>query len=146
VSRAERLIVVATCLVLVAAGVVLATIEAFLVPVRLFGGTEGLAVLLAVLGNLAIGLLAAAGLDSSAGAAAPALGWFAAASIATFSSPHGSVVVPGTLGNDPGVPVVGVVWYFGGVLSSGIAVFVSSVRARSRLQALHQTGEHAEAC
>jgi hypothetical protein len=124
---------------------VLGTIEAFLVPLRLFGGVEGLAVVLAMLLNPAVGLVAAVGLRSTAGAGAPAAGWFVAASYATFVAPHGSVVVPGTLGNDPGVPVVGLLWYFGGVLASSSAIVVSSIRARTRLEGLHQTGERAEA-
>jgi hypothetical protein len=145
VSTGERLAVLAACIVLTAAGLVLGTIEAFLVPVRLFGGLEGLAVVLGVVGNLAVALLAAAGLQTTAGAVAPAAGWFAAASYATFFNPRGTVIIPGTLGDDPGVPVVGLLWYFGGLLAFGVGIFVSSLRARTRAPALHQAGERAEA-
>ena len=52
-----RPLLIATYVVLGCVGVLMATIEAFLVPQRLMGGVEGLSALLAVLGNLAVGLL-----------------------------------------------------------------------------------------
>jgi hypothetical protein len=119
--------------------------EAFLVPLRLFGGVEGLVVVMAAIGNAGLGMLASFGLDHRSAALAPGLGWFVAASYFTFVGHGGDVVVPGGLANDPGVVWVGLLWYFLGVGGFGVALIVSALAARTRPTALHQAGEHAEA-
>jgi hypothetical protein len=145
VPTGERLLTASAYLALALVGLLAGTIEAFLVPLRLFGGVEGLVVLLAAIGNAAIGLLATFGLDHPSAPLAPGVGWFVAASYFTFVGHGGDVVVPGGLGNDPGVVWVGVLWYFLGVTGFAVALFASRFTARTRLEALHQAGERAEA-
>jgi hypothetical protein len=145
VATGGRVLVGATCVVLVAVGAMLALIGAFLIPLRLFGHVEGLAVVIAVAGNLAVGLLAAYGTGTPYAATASTGGWLVVAAYLTFHSHNGGVVIPGKLGADPGVVVVGTLWLLGGVIAGGTAMVLSSMRSRSRPPALHQAGERAEA-
>jgi hypothetical protein len=117
-----RALLVATYVVLAGIGVVAATIEAFLVPQRLAGGVEGLSAVLAVLGNLAVGLFGAWGTGTRGGAVAPAVGWFAAIAAVTVIAPGGDVVIPGALPADRGVVVVGTVTLLGGILASIVPI------------------------
>jgi hypothetical protein len=117
-----RALLIATYVVLAGIGVSLATIEAFLVPQRLAGGIEGLSAVLAVLGNLAVGLLGAWGTGTRGGAVAPAAGWFAAIAAVTVIAPGGDVVIPGALPADRGVVVVGTVTLVGGLLASIVPI------------------------
>ena len=111
-----------TYVVLFGVGVLAATIEAFLVPQRVAGGVEGLSAVLAVAGNLAIGLRGGLGTGTTAGAIAPAAGWFAAIATVTVVAPGGDVVIPGALPVDSGVVVVGVVTLLGGLLASIVPI------------------------
>lgn len=140
----DRLVSAAAYVVLFAVGLVLGTIEVFLVPLRIFGGVEGLVVVVAAIGNAALGLLAGYGLDQPAAPIAPGLGWFVAASSFMFLGGGGDVVVPGHLGTDPGVVWVGVLWYCLGVLGFVVALFLGSERVRTPAPPLHQAEEHAE--
>jgi hypothetical protein len=118
----ERALVVATYVVLFGVGLLSGTIEAFLVPQRLSGGVEGVAAVIAVVGNLGVGLLGGLGTGRVAGAVAPAAGWFAALATVTVVAPGGDVVIPGALPADRGVVVVGVVTLLGGLLASIVPI------------------------
>jgi hypothetical protein len=146
VSIGGRVVTAAAVVVLVAVGAVLAVLGAFLVPLRLFGDVEGLSVVLAVLGNLLVGLAAGYGLESPWGAVAPGLGWLVTAGfLSSFAPRGGGVLIPGKLANDPGVVVVATLWLFGGLAAIGIAIAVTAIRRSSRALGLHQSGERAEA-
>lgn len=135
-----------TYVLLVVLGVLLAVIGAFIVPVRLFGHIEGLAAVVAIAGNLVVALGAAYGLRSRHAATAPAAGWLLAAMVLVFMAPRGGgVLVPGSLGNDPGVVVVGTIWLLGGVLAFAVAIALAAVVAGTRKPGLHRSGESAEA-
>lgn len=122
-GRFERGLLTATYVVLLAVGVLLATLEAFLTPQRLPGGLEGLSALLAVLGNLGVGFLGGWGTRTTAGAVTPALGWIVTMFfVVLYVPPGGDVVVPGTLGTDPGVVVVGLVTVVGGLVASIVPI------------------------
>ena len=145
-SVGERVVTAAAATVLVAVGVMLAVLGAFLVPFRLFGHVEGLSVVLAVVGNLVVGLAAGYGLSSPWGAMAPGFGWLVAAGWLTYDRPRGGgVLIPGKLGNDPGVVTVATLWVVGGIAALGIAVAITAMRRRSPAFGLHQTDERAEA-
>jgi hypothetical protein len=115
-------VLVATYIVLFGVGVLAGTTEAFLIPLRLPGGLEGLAAALAVIGNLGVGLLGGLGTGTTAGAVAPAAGWFAALATVTVVAPGGDVVIPGSLPADPGIVVVGMVTLLGGLLASIVPI------------------------
>jgi hypothetical protein len=119
-------VLIATYVVLACVGVLMATIEAFLVPQRLAGGVEGLSAVLAVLGNLAVGLLGGWGTATTAGAVAPAVGWVVGIGMVTVVAPGGDVVVPGSLPVDPGVVVVGMIMLLGGLLASIVPIALTS--------------------
>jgi len=121
----DRAFLVATCLVLLVIGVVLGVIEAFLVPLRLFGGLEGLSVVLALVGNALVGSFGGLGTRTMGGAIAPILGWFVAVGILAVVAPGGDVVLAGKLPSDPGVVVVGMAFMFVGVLAGAIALVVT---------------------
>jgi len=123
----ERALLIATYGVLCAVGVLLATIEAFLVPARLTGGIEGLSAVMAVVGNLGIGLLGGFGTRTTAGAVAPAVGWLVVMFVlAVYAPPGGDVVIPGRLPSDPGVVAAGVVTLMAGLLASIVPIPLSS--------------------
>lgn len=114
---------IAAYVVLFAVGVLLATIEAFLTPQRLSGGLEGLSALLAVVGNLGVGLFGGWGTRATAGAVTPAVGWIVTMFfLVLYVPPGGDVVVPGSLGTDPGVVVVGLVTVVGGLVASIVPI------------------------
>jgi hypothetical protein len=124
-ARSQLGVLLATYVVLAAIGVLLGVIESFLVPLRLTGGLEGLSVVLALVGNLAVGLLGGIGTRTSAGAVAPIVGWFAAVGVLTTVSPGGDVVFAGKLPVDPGVVVVGMAFLLVGIFAGGVALVVS---------------------
>lgn len=113
---------IATYVVLFGVGLMMGTVEAFLVPQRLAGGVEGLAAVIALIGNLGVGLLGGLGTGRTAGAIAPAAGWFAALAAVTVIAPGGDVVIPGALPVDRGVVVVGVITLLGGLLASIVPI------------------------
>lgn len=122
---AERLVLLATYLVLVAIGVVLGGIEAFLVPKRLFGGIEGLSVVLALVGNTAIGSFGGLGTRTAAGAVAPIAGWFVAVGALAVLAPGGDVVLAGRLPADPGVVATGSAFLIAGVVAGALALIIT---------------------
>jgi hypothetical protein len=111
-----------TYAVLAAIGVVLALIEAFLVPQRVFGGIEGLAAVLAFAGNAIVGSLGGIGTRTVAGALVPIVGWFAMVSAVIVYSPGGDVIIPGKLPSDPGVVATGMAFLVMGILAGGVAL------------------------
>lgn len=115
----------ATYVVLAAIGVLLGVIEAFLVPLRLFGGIEGLSAVLALVGNAAIGSFGGIGTRTLAGAITPILGWFVAVGVLAVVAPGGDVVLAGKLAADPGVVVAGTAFLFLGVIGGAIALVVT---------------------
>jgi hypothetical protein len=126
ITAAERTVLIVTYFVLVAIGVLLATIETFLVPARIFGGIEGLAAALALTGNALVGSLGGAGTRTSLGAILPGLGWFVTVATFTFYIPGGGVVIPGGLPADPGIVDVGYALLILGILGTGLALLVTS--------------------
>jgi hypothetical protein len=115
--------------VLVLLGAVLAVWGAFLVPLRLPGGIEGLADVIAFGGNLAVAVLAARGSRNLQAAAMPGLGWLIAVLVLlTVQRPTGEVVIPGGIGNDPGIGVVGTVFLFAGAAGAVVGLLVAGRR------------------
>jgi hypothetical protein len=121
----QRVILLATYVVLAAIGVLLGVIEAFLVPLRLFDGVEGLSAVLALLANLMVALLGGIGTRSSAGVVAPVAGWFVAVGVLSVVAPGGDVVLAGKLPADPGVVTVGMAFLIAGVIAGAIALVVT---------------------
>jgi hypothetical protein len=126
ITAAERAVLIVTYVVLVAIGVLLATIETFLVPLRLAGGVEGLSAVLALLGNAVVGSIGGAGTRTTLGAILPGFGWFVAVAFFTFYVPGGGVVIPGALPVDPGIVAVGLALLILGIFGIGLALLVTS--------------------
>jgi hypothetical protein len=126
----DRVLLVAAYAVLFLLGGVVGVWGAFLVPLRLFGHVEGLADLVGLLGTLVAGYLGGVGLRSAAAAVLPGLGWIVAVIVLGYS-PGGDVVIPGSLGNDAGVGVVGTL-YLGSGLVGTLAAGVLAVRRLRR--------------
>ena len=128
----DRLLTVATYASLFLLGMAIGVWGAFLVPLRLFGSVEGLADVIGFAGVLAAGVLGAVGSGRGAAAITPGIGWIVAV-LALGSSTGGDVVVPGSLGNDPGVGVVGSIYLLSGLAGTVAAAVITGVRRR-RLQ------------
>lgn len=114
-------------------GGALGTWGAFLVPLRLPGGVEGCADVIAVVGNVAVGVLAARGAGTVVAAAMPGIGWLV--SVMIFSGvarPSDEVIIPGRLGTDPGIVTVGTIFLFAGALGAVAAVLLAARRPRPR--------------
>jgi hypothetical protein len=129
--RRDVAMVMATYVVLAAIGVMLGVIETFLVPQRLFGGVEGLAVVLALVVNGTVGSFGGIGVRSFAGAIVPTFGWLVTVGVLITWSPGGDVVLAGKLGTDPGVVVVGDAYLISGFLAGGISLVVTARYALS---------------
>lgn len=121
----ERAILLATYVVLAAIGVVLGVIEAFLVPLRLFGDIEGLSAVLAGVGNVAVGSFGGVRTRTLSGAIVPIAGWFVAVAALLLLAPGGDVVLVGKLPADPGVVMVGNAFLFLGILAGAVALVVT---------------------
>ncbi len=119
--RGGAVLLVASYVALAVLGVLLALWGAFLVPLRL-AGVEGLSVVIAVVGNLAVGLLGAVGTGSRLGALLPGAAWLVVAMALAASRPEGDLVIPGQLSTDPGVAVVGTLFLFLGAIAAAAAV------------------------
>ncbi|HET6818195.1 MAG TPA: hypothetical protein VFH66_13300 [Mycobacteriales bacterium] len=99
----------------------------FTVPVRLPGGVEGLAVVIAVVGNLAAARLGGFGFGTPLAAAMPGIGWLVALLVLVGGLPglpsHAQdVLLPGRLPVDPGIVTVGLGWVGGGCLAALVGV------------------------
>jgi hypothetical protein len=112
-------------LVLLVIGGLLGVIGCFLVPLRIGGGVEGLAVGIALIGNFGTGLLGGLGNRSVRSAVAPGLGWFLAVGVISSLAPGGDVIIPGRLPVDPGVVTVGEAFLILGV-AGAIAAMVAT--------------------
>src|SRR3954466_4884585 len=113
-------------------GAALGVWGAFLVPLRLPGGTEGLAVLVAFAGNLAVGVGAARGARSVPAAATPGIGWLIAVLLlSSVARPSDEVILPSRLPTDPGIGTVATMFLFAGALGAVLAVVVANRLARS---------------
>lgn len=123
-DRGGRATLVAGYAVLLVLGAAVGVWGAFLVPLRLFGDVEGLADAVGLAGTLLAGCLGGLGLGSGPAAVVPGIGWILAVLVLGYS-PGGDVVIPGSLGNDHGVAVVGTL-YLGsglvGTLGAGVVV------------------------
>ena len=82
-------------LLLLVVGLELAVWEAFLVAARPFGVALPLAAVLALVGNVAVGLVGARVLGRPLGAAVPGLLWLVTALALGSRGPGGDTVVPG---------------------------------------------------
>lgn len=122
---AERVIVVATYVVLAAIGVVAATIESFLIPLRLPHGIEGLSAAVAFVGNLVIGTAAGLAIRTKAAAIVTTASWFVTIGVLTLYLPGGDVIMPGRLPTDPGVTKVVPAFLILGVVGGLIALLVT---------------------
>lgn len=102
----------------------------WLVPVRLWGGLEGLSLLVTFVGNLGAGWLAAWSLRSARAALWPVVGWLlATGAMALTVGPGGDIVVPGGLPYDPGVPTVGMLNWLVGLIAAAVAIAGGTVVA-----------------
>jgi hypothetical protein len=133
VSR-DRLLLVAADLSLVAAGVMLGVWAAFLVPLRLFGHIEGLSDVIALVGTFGLGWLGASGTGTVVASVLPGLGLLPVAIAAGGNGPGGDLVVPGKLGDDPGVGVVGTLFVFAGLAGLVAAVVLATRQTRRQLR------------
>src|SRR3954452_7544872 len=108
---------------------------AFLVALRLPGGTEGAAFLFAFAGNLAVGVAAARGARSVPAAATPGVGWLIAVLLlSSVARPSDEVILPSRLPSDPGIGTVATLFLFAGALGAVLAVVIANRLARSDLQ------------
>lgn len=103
-------------------GAILGVIGAFLVPFRVGRQLVPISVVLAVAGNLAVGIFGARGTGSRLGAVLPGVGWVLVAFTLGVKRPEGDVIVPGG--------GVGVAFTLGGTLAAAIAMGIAGPRMR----------------
>lgn len=116
---------VAAYAVLLVLGAVIGVWGAFLVPLRLFGGVEGLADVIGLVGPMAAGYLAALGLESAPAAVFPGIGWIVSVLVLSYSR-GGDVVIPGAIEHDAGVGTVGSLYLLSGLVGTlGAGVLAS---------------------
>src|SRR3954447_16689997 len=107
---------------------------ASLVPLRLAGGVEGLADVVGFAGPLAAGYFGAVGLGGAPAAVFPGIGWIVSILLLGYS-PGGDVVIPGKLGPDPGVGLVGSLYLVSGLVGTLAAGVLASRHLRRAAQA-----------
>lgn len=128
----DRFPLAAVYAVLLLLGAALGTWGAFLVPLRLPGGVEGFSDVLALVGNVAVGFLAARGARSVPAAAMPGIGWLVAVlAVGSIVRPADEVVIPGKLGQDPGIATVGNLYLLLGAVGAVVAILLAN-RDRAR--------------
>ena len=129
----DDVLLVAGHAALVLLGAMLAVWGLFLVPLRLFGGVEGLSVLIAVGGNLGAARLGGFGFGTPLAAAMPGIGWLVTVLLFAggLSSHAQDVLLPGKLPPDPGVVAVGSAFLFGGALAAFAGTIWVGRRARA---------------
>lgn len=128
-GRDDGPVLVAAYVVLLVLGFVIGVWGAFLVPLRLSGGVEGLADVVGLLGPLVAGYLGATGLATAPAAVFPGIGWIVSVVVLGYS-PGGDVVIPGKLGTDPGVGTVGSLYLLSGLIGTLAAGVLASHRLR----------------
>src|SRR5947209_2767583 len=126
----DRLVLVATYAVLALLGASFGIWGAFLVPLRLFGHVEGLADVIGVATTAVAGYLGAVGTEVPSAAIVPGIGWLLAVLALGAYSPGGDVIIPGSLGTDPGIGVVGTIYLASGLVGILIAGVSSARRLR----------------
>lgn len=128
----DRFPLAAVYAVLLLLGAALGVWGAFLVPLRLPGGIEGFSDVLALVGNIVVGFFAGRSARSVPAAAMPGIGWlFAVLAIGTVARPADEVVIPSSLGSDPGVGTVGTLYLLLGAVGAIVAVLLAN-RDRTR--------------
>jgi hypothetical protein len=129
--RLDGLLLAACDVALLAAGLLLGVLGAFLVPERVFGVPwPGAAV--AALGNLALCFLGGRGTRTRLGATAPAVGWFVVAIFASMQRPEGDLVIPGTVPNAPALGYAGLAFFVAGAIAAAVGVVAGPPRASRR--------------
>jgi hypothetical protein len=129
VEHGGRATLVAAYVALLVLGLVIGVWGAFLVPLRLFGQLEGLADVVGLAGTALAGCLGGLGLASAPAAVLPGVGWILGV-LALSYSPGGDVVIPGSLGNDHGVAVVGTLYLGSGLVGTLVAGIIVARRLR----------------
>jgi len=127
----DRRWLVATYICLFLLGFVLGIWGAFLVPLRLPGGLEGLADVIGFAGPFLAGYFGALGSGSAPAAVMPGIGWILAVLLLNYSR-GGDVVIPGSLGTDPGIAVVGTLFLLSGLVGTLLAGVLAGRRLRRR--------------
>jgi hypothetical protein len=127
----DRAVLVGTVTALLLLGVVIGVWGAFLVPLRLFGHVEGLALLVGAGAVFGAGYLGALGSGVGAVSVAPGIGWIVAV-LLLGASRGGDVVLPGKLPTDPGVAVVGTAYLASGLVGMMAAALLATRRLRAR--------------
>jgi hypothetical protein len=127
--RSQRLLTAATAAGLFVLGVAYGAWAVWLTPVRLFGGVEGLSLVVTAVGTLVAGLLAAWCFRSWRAGFLPIGGWFVAtAGLGMTTGPGGDVLVPGALPYDPGVVKVGEFNWLAGMVAAAIVLVLAARR------------------
>lgn len=122
----------AIAVLLFVVGLVLGVVSGFLVPLRLFGGVEGLSVVLALLGTVLLGLLGGWGTGRAPAAVIPGAGWFVGVAALNLYLPGGDIIIPGSLPVDPGITYVGYGFLLAGVVGTVAALTITTRRLNRR--------------
>jgi hypothetical protein len=123
----DRFPLAAVYAVLLLLGAALGIWGAFLVPLRLPGGIEGLADVLAFGGNVLVGTLAARGARTVPAAAMPGIGWLIAVLVVgSVVRPADEVVIPASIENDPGIGTVGTLYLLLGAVGAVTAILLAN--------------------
>jgi peptidoglycan/LPS O-acetylase OafA/YrhL len=125
----DRRVLVAAYVVFLLLGVMLGVWGAFLVPLRLVGGVEGLADVVGFAGPAAAGYLGAVGIGNGPLAVMPGIGWILAVLVLSMGR-GGDVVIPGSLGPDPGVAHVGTIYLLSGMVGTLVAGVLAGRKLR----------------
>lgn len=126
----DRILLTFTYVALAVAGAMVGLWAAFLVPLRLPFGVEGLSDVIAFAAPIGLGILATYGVRSTIAALVPGLALIVVTLVASGNGPGGDLIVPGYLQSDPGVGRVGTVLIFAAIFGTAIAVVVASRRIR----------------
>lgn len=125
-SRPDRFPIALVYAALVLLGVALGVWGAFLVPLRLPGGLEGLADVVAFGGNLGAGWAAGRLLRDVPAAAMPGIGWLVTVlAVGSIARPADEAVLPGKLVGDPGIVVVSNLFLLAGAVGAVVAVLLA---------------------
>ena len=140
-QRGDRAVLAAGYVLLLVLGAAIGVWGAFLVPLRLPGGVEGLADVLGFTGPMVVGYLGAVGLGVAPAAVFPGIGWILSILVLGYS-PGGDVVIPGKLGTDPGIGTVGSLYLLSGLAGTLAAGVLASAHLRraARRAAATKTG------
>ena len=113
-------------------GCMLAVWGTFLIPLRWPGGVEGLAVVIAVVGNLMAGWLGAVGMRSPLAGALAGVGWLVTVLLlgGGWPRPEGDVLIAAKVKADPALGTVGMAFLLGGAAAALVGVVVGAQRAR----------------